>query len=475
MKKLILPLFVSALIVTCEDLTEMNVDPKSPTQVEGNTLFTNAEKELVDFLASTDVNINVFKMYAQYWTETTYTDEARYDMTNRAIPDNDWSILYREVLKNLEEASQLIEANEDLDPGVKRNQLASIEVLKVLTFMHLVNIFGDIPYTEALDFENPQPAYDDDRTIYADLFVRLDSAISNFDAAAAGFGEADLFYGGDVASWIRFANAVKLRMGITIADVDDAAARAAIESAAANTFTSNADNTRMLYLDSPPNTNPIWVDLVQSGRQDFVAAETIIDAMNALEDPRRAEYFTLGPDGAAYVGGDYGASNTYSEFSHAGERVVDPAFPAIVIDYAEVEFILAEAVERGYNVGGTAEEHYNAAITASMEDWGVEPQAIATYLAQPSVAYATAEGDFRQKIGTQKWIALYLRGLQAWTEWRRLDYPVLNVPPGLTYEDIPLRFTYPVTEQNLNTAQWEQAANNIGGDEVSTPIFWDVN
>jgi hypothetical protein len=147
----------------------------------------------------------------------------------------------------------------------------------------------------------------------------------------------------------------------------------------------------------------------------------------------------------------------------------------VIIDYAEVEFILAEAVERGYNVGGTAEEHYNAAITASMEDWGVEAPVITAYLAQPTVAYATAEGEFRQKIGTQKWIALYLKGLQAWTEWRRLDYPLLNVPPGLTYEDIPLRFTYPVTEQNLNTAQWEQAANNIGGDEVSTPIFWDVN
>lgn len=476
MKKLFIPLVAIAVLVSCsDDLTSLNEDTKNPSQVEGRTLFSNAQKELGDFLSSTNVNINVFKMYAQYWTETTYFDEARYDMTGRQIPDNDWAILYRNVLKDLDEAAILIEADPLITASVKQNQLACIEVMTVLGYSSLVNIFGDIPYTEALDFENPSPAYDDDQAIYTDLLSRLNAAISSFNAGAGGFGSADLIYGGDIASWIKYANSLKLRLGITIADVSNAAAQTAIEAAAPNAFTSNADNAMIQYQDAPPNTNPIWVDLVQSGREDFVAAETIIDAMNAVDDPRRAVYFTFGPDGTTYVGGDYGASNTYSEYSHAGAEIVDPTLPGVFMDYAEVEFILAEAAERGYSVGGTAASHYDAGITASMEYWGVADADITSYLAQADVAYATAAGTFRQKIGTQKWIALYLRGLQAWTEWRRLDHPILNPPPTMTYDDIPLRFIYPVTEQNLNEAQWQTASSNIGGDEISTHIFWDMN
>lgn len=453
----------------------MNEDPKSPAQVDAPTLFSNASKEMADFLYSTNVNVNVFKLYAQYWTETTYTDEANYIMTEREIPDEDWETLYRDVLKNLEESATQISADETLQAGVKQNQLATIEVMKVLAYSTLVNIFGDIPYEQALDFENPQPAYDNAASVYSKLMSRLSAAIGNFNAGADAFGDADLFYHGDVDQWIKFANSLMLRLAITIADVDNTAAGAAIEASVSGAFTSNDDNMVIQYMTAPPNTNPLWVDLVQSGRQDFVAANTIVDMMNALDDPRRAEYFTLGPDDATYIGGTYGASNSYSEFSHPGTKITDPTFPGIIMDYSEVEFILAEAVERGYNVGGTAADHYNAAINASMDRWGVEAQAAADYLAQPEVAYATATGDFRQKIGTQKWLALYTRGLQGWTEWRRLDYPILNVPPGKVYEDIPLRFIYPVTEQNLNTTEWQKAADKMGGDEPTAPIFWDVN
>ena len=123
-----------------------------------------------------------------------------------------------------------------------------------------------------------------------------------------------------------------------------------------------------------------------------------------------------------------------------------------MFDAAEGQFLLAEAVERGMNVGGTAASHYEAGISASIEFWGGSTADATTYLAQPTVAYATAAGDWKVKIGTQAWIALYNRGYEAWTEWRRLDAPILNVPDGLTYGDIPVRYTYPVQEQNLNIA-----------------------
>ena len=97
------------------------------------------------------------------------------------------------------------------------------------------------------------------------------------------------------------------------------------------------------------------------------------------------------------------------------------------------------------------------------------------YLANANVAYATAPGDWKTKIGNQAWIALYNRGFDAWTEWRRLDAPTLNVPEGLTYGDIPVRYTYPVQEQNLNIENYNRASSAIGGDAVTVKIFWDKN
>jgi hypothetical protein len=237
-------------------------------------------------------------------------------------------------------------------------------------------------------------------------------------------------------------------------------------------FESNEDNAKLPYLGAAPNTNPIWVDLVQSGRRDFVAANTIMNMMLALDDPRVPLYFTTDRNGG-YTGGIYGSSNSYSAFSKPSTTITDPAFPGVLIDYAEVEFLLAEAAARGFNVPGTAEEHYNNAITASILDWGGTEEDAQLYLANPGVAYSTAAGDFRQKIGTQKWLALYNRGHEAWTEYRRLDAPALNTVAN-PIADFPLRYTYPVNEQNLNTRNYDAASTAIGGDEVTTKLFWDV-
>ena len=101
---------------------------------------------------------------------------------------------------------------------------------------------------------------------------------------------------------------------------------------------------------------------------------------------------------------------------------------------------------------------------------------VASYLAKPEVAYTTATGTWRQKIGTQAWLAFYSRGLEGYTEWRRMDAPTLNIPPSITeYEEIPKRFTYPVNEQTLNPANYAAASEAIGGDLLTTRLFWDVN
>jgi len=152
---------------------------------------------------------------------------------------------------------------------------------------------------------------------------------------------------------------------------------------------------------------------------------------------------------------------------------VTPTYPVIICDYVEVEFLLAEAAERGLGGVTNAEEHYNNAILASMKYWGVADADAAAYLAQPTVAYTTATGNYKQKIGNQKWLGLFDRGVEGWAEWRRLDYPILNPPVGKVYGDIPVRMPYPYNENKMNKDNYDAASSAIGGDLMTTKLFWD--
>ncbi|MGI0107601.1 SusD/RagB family nutrient-binding outer membrane lipoprotein [Salinimicrobium sp. WS361] len=476
MKKLFLIILLATGVVACsDDLSEVNVDTKAPTEVPADVLFSNATKNLIDQMVSTNVNRGIFKLVAQYWTETTYTDEANYNLVERDINGSQWIILYRNVLKDLEEAKMILNENPDssLSEAQIQNQLAMIEVLQVFTWHVLVDTFGDIPYTEALDLENSTPVYDDDAAIYNDIVIRLDSAISQLNDGAGGFGDADYLYNGDAGQWAKFANSLKLRLALRYANVDDTkAAKMATEAIQAGVFESHADNASMDYEASAPNTNPIWEDLVQSGRADFVAANTLVDRMNALDDPRRNDYFAQNLGAGVYDGGTYGANgNTQGNSTIYSERFEDPTLEGVLLDYTEVEFLIAEAAARGY-ITADAEAHYNEAITSSILYWdGTEAEANA-YIAQPAVAYS--QSNWIEKIGVQKWIALYNRGFEAWSSWRKLDFPKLPnaAQSGLP---VPLRFTYPVSEATLNGENWEAASSAIGGDEQQTPVFWDQN
>lgn len=503
MKKIIITLLTAGFLFSCSDLTELNDNQKKAKDAPAGTLFANAQKNVSDILASTNVNRGIWRLLAQYWTETTYNDESVYDLSTRNIPQNVWGILYRDVLKDLETARTNVLAIDPLfiDETVRQNQIQLIEIMEVYSWSILVNTYGDVPYSsatfsggEALNIDIPSPKYEDAMAIYDDLAARLDAALTKLDGDADNFGDYDLLYEGDYASWIKFGNSLKLKLGMTLADVTERAAKARtmVEEAAPKAFASNADNAVIKYKDVSPNTNPVWVDLVQSGRKDFVAANTIINKMTPLDDPRLSSYFgTIDTirydkyeDGVpaedaeiidtvtVYYGGVYGSKNSYSRFSKPSELVKEPTFPGLLLDYVEVEFYLAEAAERGFNIDGDAKEHYDNAITASMEFWGVDAADITAYLAKPEVDYDDAPGTWQEKIGFQKWLALYNRGFEAWTEWRRLDAPTL-VPPAGALSDIPLRYPYPVNEQNLNTKNYNDVVVKIVADKVSTRIFWD--
>jgi len=478
-----------ALFASCtDDITGLNQDVKRPTTTKPEFLFTNAEHAMMDQVTSTSVNFNVFRLFAQQWTETSYPQESQYDLTGRSIPDRHWATYYRDVIRDYQEAKSILQSQKanftgsPADLKVLENKIYVIDILTAYSYGILVDTFGDIPYTEALDILNkPQPKYDDAQTIYKDLISKLTTAATSLDQSSDSFGAADLIYGGNTAKWAKFANTVRLRMAINMDDVDHTYANTeALAAVAAGVIINNADSAYLNYATLQPNANPLYVDLVASGRDDFVPANTFVNKMNALADPRRAKFFTEYPEGSGnYAGGVYGVLNVYDNYSHITETIQDPTYPGVLLTASEVQFLLAEAVERGIAVGGTAESHYNSAITLSMQDWGVAAADITTYLAKPTVAYATATGSWKQKIGEQSWIALYNRGFEAWTSYRRLDFPVLAAPP-VTYDDadgpttvVPRRYSYPNSEQTLNTDNYAAAAAKIGSNGTSKRIFWD--
>ena len=481
MKKILFIFLVLFVASSCTKLEEMNVDTKSPTVVPSETLFTNAQRELADQLASINVNTNVFKLFAQYITETTYTDEANYNIVNRNIPENAFRTLYKDVLMDLKESAIVMDEEPAAvladDKKNFANRKAVIEIHRIYTYNRLLVMFGNIPYSEALDIDNVNPKYDDAVGIYKQLFADLDKAIATLTAGAGtgSFGGADIIYGGDDAKWLMFANGLKLKMATQIADAPNGIdVNKAISEAAANVFTSSADNALFNYLGATPNTNPLYLDLVASGRADFVATNTMVDLMLSLDDTvRLGLYYTKQKDtiaSEAFKGGPYGYSNSYPAYSHLSSALSDPKFPCVLMDYTEIQFYLAEAAAKGNGGISGPGAYYDAAVTSSFEYWGSDAATATTYLANN--AYVDINS-----IGVQAWVAYFNRGFFGWTTWRRLDVPTFNDPPS-NYNGpgvFPVRYTYPVNEQTLNGANRAAAASAIGGDKQSTKLFWDIN
>lgn len=484
MKKIIYAFCIIFLTTACNDdaLTDLNGNNKNPEQVPVKTLFVSAQKNIVDQMTTPSYNVNIFRLVNQHWTETTYIDESIYNWTSRKVSDNHWRNFYALPLADLTKAKQalnqlVIPSTETEKIAEKNNQLMLIDILMVYSYNVLVDTFGDVPYTDALlGSENYLPKYDKAIDIYKDLIIRLDKDIAGIDTNYGAFGTSDLICQDNLTKWVKFANSLKLKIAINLkaSGLESSIADTAILSAASNIITNNSENIKFAYQKSGPNSNPIFQEL--SVRNDFVVTETIVNHLVNKNDPRVNMYFD--DNIIPYKGGVIGMKNTYSKFTHVSDKIKMPDFPATLFDLAEIEFLLAEAVERNVAVGGTAEEHYTKAITASMQDWGISESLISSYLSQPSVNYATATGTWQQKIGEQAWYALYNRGFEGYTSTRRLNFPALSPPPNAdanAKNQIPSRMQYPIREQTLNPTSYSEAAASIGGDHLYTKLFWDLN
>jgi len=479
MKKFITILTIGLSMTACVS-EDINTDSNSAYTTVPGSLVNYAQKELSDYVNTPSVNENNFRLTMQYWQETIYVNESNYDFVNRNVSNQIFRDNYVNVLNNLSKAKQIINVYvptiteaEGWDVN-KKNQLAIIDIMQVYTYQLLVDTFGNIPYTQGADLDKyPLPAYDDAATIYADLIKRIDTDITNLDVSATGFAsfdEGEKLYNGNIAKWTVFANSLKLKLGIAIADSNPALAQTtALDAIAAGVMTSSDDNAEFKYLQDSPNFNPLSESLTT--RNDFIAGKTLVDYMNASSDPRISKYYKLAADGSGvYKGQVIGLPGSFRVFSRIANYAYEPTTPGVLLNYTEVAFYIAEANAR-WNSGAAATA-YAIAVTASIEEWGGTTTDAATYLAaQPYDA-----SNWKKSIGEQAWVAMYNQGLTSWNFWRRLDFPVLAAPASAIENaggKVPVRMTYPVLEQQVNNTNWKAASDAIGGDLLTTKLFWD--
>jgi len=467
-----------------KDFEDINSNPNEPAAVSPGFLLTSAQKSIMDRMYDSFWGSRRGMQISQHWSSNQYSNESRYQFRTE-VTNSNWSGFYAGPLQDLQ---QVVNLNTD-DPdgtsgyGSNGNQIAVAKLLQAWSYQMLTDAWGPIPMTEALQgVDNTTPVYDSQAAVYAGIMGLINDAMASMDDGPGPQG--DQVYGGDMMMWERFANTLKLRVAMRMSDVDPAGAKAAGDAAlGGDIIDDNMYNAEFPYIDAAPNNNPVNEDA--KTRNDFAASNTMVDWMTALNDPRMPVYFSPNADGN-YVGEVYGLNEANAALtaddavSQRGAAVLAGNLPGVFLDAAQTNFLVAEAAERGWGSGLDAEGSYNAAVTSSMQWWGLtDSDAINAYLAQADVAYSTAAGDWKQKIGSQKWAALYMQGHEAWAEVRRLDAPTLNAcADGHLGGDgsIPSRFEYPLDEQTLNLSGYDSGVSALGGaDALETKLWWDVN
>jgi len=458
---------------SCSNFEEMNINPNKPVSVPTSGLLTQAEANLVYNFNGELAQLG--EQYVQHLTQVDYVEKSNYNDDGISS----FSGIYRGGLNDLKDIIRINKdenlAGEVVKYGDNVNQIAVATILTTWAYHNMTDVWGDIPYSEALNDEILTPKYDTQESIYDALIAKLDNAISTINTTPTIGLQGDLIFDGDMAQWKKFAVSLRLRIAMRLSEVNSSKASSLISDADfANAFTSSADVAEFKHLATDAEANPLYIDnVVNAGADNFAVANTLIDAMQAFNDPRIPMYANASVTSGTYVGLTYGVGATNADdISFPGDMYAAQEAPSILMTAAEVLFIKAEAAQRGY-ITGDAATFYNEAITASMEYNGVSAADIASYLAQPSVVYDAA--NWKKSIGTQKWIALYGVGIQAWAEWRRLGFPVLALAPAATTTTIPLRRAYPSDEYSTNSANIMAAvASSLGGKDLfTTSVWWD--
>ena len=384
MKDTLFPLMIALLLSLPSCELPDNRDPKSPLEVPVESIFLNALRDCIAHIDNMNQNVNVTRLLCQYTSQVQFPRVSMYDFERQQIPDGYWNESYR-ILLDLQEVKRI--HSEQLANGNAYNSMrianknAIVDILEVLLYHNLVDLFGDVPYTEALaGYENPKPVYDEARIIYYDLLSRLTDDIETLAQGidASGWGGEDVVYGGNVRMWKKYAATLMLRLGMRLAEIDPLKTQSLVSEAIAAGCLEKGEAMQLLWLGTPPHVNTIFDLYIIGNRHDFVPSATIIDMMNRLDDSRIPAYFSpvdtniYGTEPLLYSGLIYGVAqgNGYMAFSHFSDPMFAPDYPATNSCYAEVEFLIAEAASRGMTTDGrSAKDHYLAAIAITFGAW----------------------------------------------------------------------------------------------------------
>ncbi|PSL27855.1 SusD/RagB family nutrient-binding outer membrane lipoprotein [Dyadobacter jiangsuensis] len=462
------------LLTACQDqLEETNTNPNEAIKAQPEYLLANAIKSNADLTLGSDASMETTTLFIQHWAKIQYTDPDKYTVSIANV-QNVWTNLYSQGLTDF---ATLIKLGEET--GNTNYQAVGL-ILKSWSFQLLTDLYGNIPYSEALKLnETLTPKYDSQKDVYLGLLNDLKKATELINTGGSPIS-GDLVYNGNLTKWKKFANSLRLRIALRIADKEPETAKAVVTELAKDKsalIASNDEIAQLVYLASP-NQNPVSRD--RETRDDYRVSKSIIDKLQELKDPRLAVFAnkTVDATPTGYIGvtnglpADSAAKLGFTKTSKLGDYFTAAASPAVFVSYAEVLFNLAEAAQRGY-IAENAADLYKAAVTASLQQFKVSNADIATYLAQPSVSYNAA--NYKKSIGEQKWLALFSQGLEAFAEWRRLDYPQLKPAyAGVLNGKLPLRLTYPTGEQALNAANYKAAVAAQGEDRLTTRLWFDA-
>jgi hypothetical protein len=507
---------LTALVVTVssctQDFEELNTDKTKLTVLTSTELpylFSKAQSASSYAFWRYQVAQNLFSdLYSQYFaTSATYFPSDRYTIRFDWLQWH-WIPIYTEAVPQLKTLLKETDANS------AENALAKI--MWVYAFHRLTDYYGPVPYFKAGEPAS-SVAYDGQKEIYFDMFTKLDEAVKilSNNRLKTPYGSFDLIYKGDVTKWIKFANTLRLRLALRISKVDPAKAKTEAEaSVSSGVMTTTSDDAYMVKSENGADFNglagiSVWNEFRMSASMESV--------LKGYQDPRMGIYFQPAVGTGKFDGlrngllpaqlniginGNDANSNVgtrwtrWSGSSWGGQNTT----PQNIMHAAEAYFLRAEGALNGWNMQGSAQSLYESGIETSMRQWGIsDAAAIIAYqksaatpippldgvnspaMSSIPVSWGDTPAIQREQIGTQKWLALYPDGIEAWAEFRRSRFPKLYPIVNSDNSDLPAgtfirRIPFLVLEKNTNAAAVKAAESLLGGpDKPNTPLWWDKN
>ena len=466
-------LLLTGMTISCtQGFEELNENPNLITEVSPGTLLNPIIYGIAsqNALQSVDVTFNLMQVSLPFPSITGGLH--RYDVSNN-IGNSAWNNSYK-WLNNIKEMRMASVKAGDV------NYEAVALTLNALVYANLTDLFGPVPMTEAVRGEDGilYPKYDKQEFIYETILADLERANALYNTSKAMIYAEDILFQNKVASWKKFTNSLQMRLLLRISNRSETKAFEKLTYMIEHpeiypVFAATSEGAILKVTGVSPNMSP-W------GRpQDFnlniKMSSFFIDNLNNLEDPRRATIatgatalVTNAPIGFKGITSGYAGADSqfkYNASTLLNTQATNP-MQIFILTYAEVEFIKAEMAQRGYVADAAG--HYIKGVKSAIEQ--VKAVVPTTYFDNVLAQY---DGTL-DRIMLQKYYALYFTDYQQWFEYRRTGLPVLPTTSAMLNGGImPSRFTYPDNQQIKNTANYQEAIEMIGGDNINSKVWWD--